>query len=170
MLWFLIVPVWGYFVFTDVMSMGGSRLDFMLCFFLSSIFTGFGALPCAGIAALLGFFFKAEPIKSGECHLAALRDKDGVSGQFFLGSGMIEAQPYFFYYKKRSDGGFQPGKVNVSSRVRIYEEDRDDALMVEWTWELTKPWAYLVAFPHNTGGWVCDFRVPKGTIRSGYSI
>lgn len=172
MLWFAAVPIWGYFVFSDMFNDPSPHgvVGYMMTGLLALILTGIGALPCAGIAALLGVFFKCHPEKSGSWALVTLRDKDGVKGSFFLGSGTIETQPYFFYYKKNPDGSFQPGKVSASSDVRIYEEDRQDASMVEWNWELNKPWAYLIAFPHNTGGYALDFHVPKGTIRTGYTM
>ena len=65
---------------------------------------------------------------------------------------------------------FRPDKVQANGGVRVYEEDRKDAELVRWEWELDCTWAWLIAIPVNSGGYAYDFHVPKDTIRTGYSM
>ena len=143
--------------------------------FMAAVMAGifsvlFGLFPAAGIAALIGLAFDTHPAQVSDDRLVALRDKDGMNGQFFLGTGTIEGDQYFFYYRELSDGGFQAGKVKASSGVRVYEEQREDARIVAFRWELNQDWAWWVSFPVNTGGYSYVFHVPVGTIRRGYSM
>lgn len=135
------------------------------------MFMGIAAVAGIGLAALIGYLFKTHPIVKGRDALVALRDKDGVEGQFFLGSGMLEGAPYYFYYAKLPDGGFKPGKVRVSSGVRVYEDSADGvASLISYEWEADLGLAWLIAIPSSTGGYSYDFHVPKGTIRTGFTM
>lgn len=174
MIWFLFVPFMGVLIFhsmfSDTIMYSGTILSFIVTLFFATFFTALTALPAAGAAGLCGFFFDSHRVETGRTPLIALRDKDGIAGTFFLGSGMIQNAPYYFFYRSMKDGGFKPDKVELAGGVRVYEEDRADALLIEYAWELNQEWAWIIAFPHSAGGYMAEFRVPKGTIRQGFSI
>jgi hypothetical protein len=172
MIWLLPMPIVIFFIFKNLWfdDDPGEFLDWFITGLFGCVFSGlaFGLL-CGG-AILTGLAFSTHPEETSHSTLEAIRDKDGITGTFFLGSGVIKGDQYYFYYERMQDGGFRPGKVYAGSGVRVYEEDRTDAELVTFKWELNASWAWLVAFPVNTGGYSYDFHVPKGTIRTGYTM
>lgn len=174
MLWFLMVPAVVFFAIRSFWfgkySLIDDAFDYIMTGFLAILLAVVTAAFAAGCAAITGIFFSTHAVEVSSRPLSAIRDKDGVVGSFFLGSGMFESRPYYFYYARAADGALRPGRVSATSNIRIYEEDRADASMTEWTWKLDASWAYLVALPVNEGGYAVDFHVPKGTVRTGYSM
>jgi hypothetical protein len=173
MIWMLAALVGVFFIFHDMLFgryPPREVLDWMMLTMAAACFSIVPLGVGAGIAAIIGLAFKTKPIVVSRKTLITIRDKDGVSGRFFLGSGMVEGDQYYFYYAKNDDGSVSPGRVRADGRVRVYEEDREDAQLVNWEWELVAPWAYLVAFPVTGDKWSCDFHVPKGTVRTGFTM
>jgi hypothetical protein len=174
MIWFFIVPVAAFFIFKELWfgewAMTDGAIEFIGSFVFGGVFTLFVAGLCAGAAVLIGLAFDTHSVEISRSKLVSIRDKDGISGTFFLGTGQIGSDQYYFYYEQRQDGGFRPGKVKSNDGVRVYEEARQDAELVTFTWELNKSWAKWVALPINRGGYVYDFHVPQGTIRTGFTM
>jgi hypothetical protein len=89
-----------------------------------------------------------------------------------LGAGFISSEPYYFYYESLEDGGLRPGKIQADRSVTVYEEDRTDAELVTFDWKITYPaWAWLICLLNeDSDGHSYAFHVPKGTIKTGYSM
>lgn len=174
MLWYILVPISLFFFGKDILfgefPPSGALDWFMSCLMLL-LLSGFivGGI-CTGIAFAVGTAFDAHAVQQASQELVAIRDKDGFQGRFFLGSGVIKGDQYYFYYARLADGGFKPGKVYAGDGCRVYEQNRKDAMLVTYSWELNKSWAWLVGLPTATGGYSYDFYVPKGTIRTGYTM
>jgi len=143
---------------------------FMGLFYLFII--GFAAFICGGIAYGIGQGFEDHAVEGEHSSLLAIRDKDGIEGRFFLGSGFISSQPYYFYYESLKNGGFRPGKIQADDSVTVFEEDRTDAELVTFDWKIKYPgWAWLISLPDSDGSkQTYAFHVPKGTIKTGYSM
>jgi hypothetical protein len=173
MLWFvLVIPAFCFIVkdvWTGIMKPDGF-IDCMISVFFTILFTGIIAGVCAGCAALTGLLFASHPVQVSDKLLIAIRDKDGVTGEFFLGSGVIKSDQYYFYYERMENGGFRPGRIISDSSVHVYEDARSDAKLIEFEWVVDNPLASLIAFPVNAGGYSYEFHVPKGTIRTVYSM
>lgn len=173
MIWIIPALVGIFFVFKGVLFGDfppHGVFEVMMMAFVACVFSIMPILPCVGMAALVGAFFETQPVEIEHLKLVAIRDKDGVTGQFFLGSGMIQSEQYYFYYKTNSDGSVTPDKVRAGQGVRVYEQDRKDAELVTYEWQLIKSWAWIVAIPVNSGGWSYKFYVPKGTVRTGFTM
>jgi hypothetical protein len=136
------------------------------------VICGFAGVICGGIAHGSGYIFEGHAVEGQHSKLVAIRDKDGVEGQFYLGSGFISSEPYYFYYESLENGGFRPGKIDADGSVTVYEEDRKDAELVMFDWKITYPaWAWLICLRDEDGGrHSYAFHVPKGTIKTGYSM
>lgn len=105
-----------------------------------------------GIAYGIGQSFDAKPVEGGHHKLAVIRDKDGLEGRFFLGSGFIQSDPYYFYYSETENSGLRPGKLRADNSVTVYQEDRKNAELVEFDWEISYPsWAWLICLPDGRG-------------------
>ncbi|MDB6035990.1 MAG: hypothetical protein JWM16_6328 [Verrucomicrobiales bacterium] len=172
MIWFALVPVVFFFAVREFMfdSYMDGFLDRFMGFVMSLVISLIAAGISAGAAVLCGLAFQSSPVKVGEYPLVAIRTKDGIEGQFFLGTGFIQSDQYYFWYRQLPNGGFQPGKTYAGSGVTVYEEDRKDAVMVTWQWQLNQPWAWWVSIPTSAGGTAKEFHVPTGTILKGYSM
>jgi hypothetical protein len=131
---------------------------------------GFAGIIAWGIGYGIGQAFGSYPVEGRRSSLLAIRDKDGVEGRFFLGSGFISSQPYYFYYETLPDGGARPGKVSADKGVTVREEDRTDAELVTFDWHIKYPaWAWIVCIQDSSGsGQSYVFHVPRGTIKTGY--
>lgn len=173
--------IWvGFWIATAIFAFQGMFLDRLMRpesaagYFFTSLFycliAAFAAMIWGLIAYGIGALFPNEPIEGKHHKLVALRDKDGVEGTFFLGSGHIQNQPYYFYYERLADGALRPGKLLADEAVRVYEEDRQDAELVRWDWKTKARWVWLVAIPHDDEALSWDFHVPKGTVKTGYSM
>lgn len=133
---------------------------------------GFAAIFCLGAAVGISRAFDDHPVDREPVKLAVLRDRDGVDGRFFLGSGTISSVPYYFYYEQLSDGGLRPGKVEIGRGVIVYEKDREDAEMIVSDWIKDFPWwAFIVCLTvTETGDHSYIFNVPTGSVRKGFSL
>lgn len=123
-----------------------------------------------GIATGIGVIATQEINEqaSHEASLATLRSSQGISGSFFLGSGSIGSDMYYFYYE--SDGGnrYSPRQRRAGGGVYVYEEDRKDASVQIFEWHFKRNWMRFFAF--GPEGETTRFRVPKGSILQGYVL
>ena len=175
MIWFLIwlgIVVFSFQgMFTGFMAPASASGWFFtgLCW----IFLMFVATEICGVIAIgVGETFDSKPIEGDHYKLNAIRDKDGIEGHFFLGSGFSQSEPYYFYYYEDRNGGLKPSKLNANDAVTVYQEDRADAEMIEFNWKITYPnWAWLICITHDESQKTTyAFHVPKGTIKAGYSM
>jgi hypothetical protein len=67
-----------------------------------------------------GMPFKWETMST---EIVSLRDDSQISGSFFLGSGSIEGDTYYMFYKKISENSFKQDKVRSE---RVVVEERND--------------------------------------------
>lgn len=173
MIWLLPpIVIFGLAVWEWVIKdpLGDSILDYVMMFFLAAMIAMVTAAFSLMAGMLIGLAFPAHPVKSGETPLVALRDKDGIQGSFFLGSGYIEDKQYYFFYAQQPDGAFTPGKVEANRWVRVYEQERSDAVLITYRWEANSRWAQWLSVPVNAIGNSYDIHVPRGTVRRGYTM
>lgn len=133
---------------------------------------GLGGAITFGVGWVAGQMFNSQPVEGKHSTLLAIRDKDGVEGRFFLGSGFVTSQPFYFYYEALKDGGARPAKLSADESVTVREEDRTDAELVTFDWTIKYPsWAWLVCLQDSEGSRKSYvFHVPNGTIKTGYSM
>jgi hypothetical protein len=105
--------------------------------------------------------------------LVSLKERDGLQGSFFLGSGTIQDQQYYFWYARDTDGAIYGGKTVRDTDVRIYEMD-GAAYMVTFHEEYKSLWVaqhwWLFMFDLREKRYAPQFYIPKGSIQEGYSL
>lgn len=127
------------------------------------------------LATLLGLPIPAATeARTRTWHLTSLHSSDGVRGSFFLGTGTIGQDQYYFFYEEAGNG-FRPNKVQVhDDNVIVYEEDRPGAdMVVSWTdYRHRLIDNFIINWPELIRG--SDpkyaFHIPKGTLKKGYSL
>lgn len=166
------VVVVGILAIREMWSMSDDIFGRILAVVGGSILGGFiGAIAGAAIASVFGLMAPLEPVVRSETyHLVSLRNNDGVQGSFFLGSGSIGTEQYYFFYQEAGDG-FMPGKVLVDGNVTVYEEDRTNAdLVASWTEYRHHPIDNFVIH-WNAGSYTrYAFHVPRGAIQRNFTL
>ena len=133
----------------------------MMMLILAGAVTGFFLAVMIGML-VIGISPQFEETRIEEKTLIAFNDRLSAEGVFFLGSGRIKEESYYFFYVKDGDGGARLVKALTKQSV-IYEQDRQDSLPKIET-QIRKPlirWLYL-RFDESPVKY--KFYVPKGTI------
>jgi hypothetical protein len=144
-----------------------SFIDYAFGVFVALFVLGIFALVGLGLSAILGAFLPKEKRQEWKGTLVALRDKDSVGGNFFLGSGRIEGAPYYFYYYKFEDG-FKPSKCPADWHTTVREEDRKDGRIVHLQKDFKYQWMWWIAVAFHD--YEYEITIPTGSIRQGFSI
>lgn len=148
---------------------GRDRFEHFLNALLAALF-GLGI--AWGIACFIVTMAPGRPMEFEKTDLIALSTSASVEGQFFLGSGRIEGQSYYFFYYSTPDGGKKLGKLSAEE-VTLYEEDRAGAFMAKVKTEKehsSKGWTrFFVTESQWDLRWSNDvsyaIHVPKGSVR-----
>lgn len=173
MIWFFIfIPLVFGRMFKEFVLDGGEDWLVRLIGIPMSMIGGclFGGLLSAMIAVPLGFMFNTHYVQTSSQNLVALRDKDGIEGNFFLGSGHIGSQPYYFYYAQQSDGGYSPSEIKADDSVTVYETTEKSARLISYEVVANSHIADWVSLPLSEGDHLYKFYVPAGTIKRGFSL
>jgi hypothetical protein len=118
-----------------------------------------------GGLALLGFMLiPANHIRPHHYALASLGSTQGVSGEFFLGSGTVNGARELTYVKQ--DGDHYVATEADGDSSFIYQ-DTSGPSVTEYEWFYANGW--VLPWNFDTG-WSYDFHVPKGTILNDYRI
>jgi hypothetical protein len=149
-------------------------LDWCFVLFVSCFISALISTVPFGISAFIGSRPQTKGIKDAEFPLVALREKDGVKGNFyFLGAGVINDQQYYFWYIKNSDGSISGGKTYRCPEVRIYEQDGVPK-MVTYKYEYKNKWIkkylWIIGIDLRNNEYYEDFYIPKGSIKEGYNL
>ena len=132
------------------------------------------SIPLFAVAVLFGFLlggvislgighFPPQHFTANGCSLVALKQKDGIQGSFFLGSGSIQDVQYYFYYRNLGNNTYRMGKEKVDNCV-VVEDGRKSK--VWFTPEFNNRWWYLVGLPSAQKA--IEFHVPKGSISKDF--
>ena len=181
MLWLAWIPVAAFFTFKDLYESGfpaianepRNFLEWCFLVIVGCVFTAILSLPAVGLAAWIGGSWNRYGTKDKTYPLVALRERDGVSGQFyFLGAGEFQDRQYYFWYRKDGDH-ISGGKTSRVSGVRIYEDDSDPRMITfrtEYRNPLVSQYGWIIGIDLREDDWYPDFHIPPGSIKEGYSL
>jgi hypothetical protein len=151
----------------DVLESSKGFLDYFFGGFILAVFGAVAFVFGLLFASIIGLFVKKQWRKTAEAELVNLRSSDGVSGNFFLGTGSIGTQQYYFFYQKVGDG-CRPGKVEVNDNVTVYEEKRHNGQLK----------VYTLGFSNDAWRWFAfcwpseryEFRIPEGSLKKNFVL
>jgi len=138
------------------------RLAFMVLFSLAVVWIC--GLIGAGIAFGIGQLLPTE-ITTTQTELISLRHDSETQGHFFLGSGSIDGKLTYFFYKEHR-GGFAAGTVPIGDNVIIFEEERENGILVTRTEHLS--WGKEFAF--YSPQYSYEFHIPGGSILREFNL
>lgn len=110
-----------------------------------------------------------NPKKVKELRLLAMRDEAMPSGSFVLGSGSIEGEVYYFFYRGTPDGGYKAGKIRASE-CTVYEKDRQDGKMVRYVYPVRNPilrFLFEMPWPLPKD---CKIFIPRGSLKQVFTL
>jgi hypothetical protein len=184
MIWLLLIPIIIWLTFREMIASdfpfldddGGHRTFLEWCFTIAvaCFLSGLISMVPLSIGMILG----AMPDRIGkfdrEYPLVALREKDGVAGQFyFLGAGSINDVQYYFWYRKDGDH-ISGGKTIRAPGVRIYQDDTPPRMVTFKTEYVSSIWdqiGWLVMLDvRGDENWYPDFHIPPGSIKEGFQL
>jgi hypothetical protein len=171
----LAVLVIGFFTFRHIFddSSPDDFIEWLGSIFISTVFTGVISLIPFTVLSIIGSNTDRVMKLDRDYPLVALRERDGVEGHFFLGSGSISDKQYYFWY--RQDGNFiSGGKTEREPSVHIHEGDYKP-FMRTWKAEYKNPWVakhgWLFSLDLRDTDWYSpDFYIPTGSIQQGYGL
>lgn len=182
MIWYLPVPFIVFFTFKNMIQSdfpqanGSSRtfLEWALCLVVATLISGVLSLIMFGASCWIGSIPKVIGVADQEYPLVALREKDGQTGRFFLGSGMIRDSQYYFWYRRNPDGSIRGGKTYREESVRIWQENTNPHMVTfrpEYKNSLAKKYMWLVGTDmRDAENFYPDFYIPKGSIKEGFEL
>ena len=138
-------------------------MDTLLLLLLAALVFGFGV----GFSFLAGIAVPKQWTGPETTQLVSLRDSDGVSGQFFLGTGSIDATQYYFFYKEAGQG-YQPGKVEVSNNVTVFEEKGQNGQLKTYTYKFSNPLFRWIALELPNQKY--EFIIPEGSLKKNFVL
>lgn len=186
MIWYLALPPMWILALYDIYKSGfpgfheGYSRNFLEWCFMLFVWVSISlilSLIMWGISSALGTIPEREGKADKKYPLIALREKDGMVGQFFLGSGYVGSTEYYFWYRKNEDGSVSGGRDQRCPGVRIYEDAAADGAYMQTFKTHYKNqffdslfWFFIAIDMRDSTGWSSDFHIPLGSIKSGYIL
>lgn len=125
-----------------------------------------GAAIAGVVLTLFSFFPNTEPVLKEEVLISALKDKSNMSGEFFLGSGYISNNQYYFYIEDTSKGK-RMRKIPVDEAY-INENDENPRLEI-YVGQFTGKFARFMYGDRNAEEEYLFF-VPENTVTTDFNI
>lgn len=168
MLWAISsVILFVVFAWKDIYKYSDEFLEYAFFTFFLTFFAAIAFAVGLAIASLIGCAIRKKWHDSETAELVSLRDGNGMSGHFFLGTGSIGAQQYYFFYKKIGEG-YQPGKVEVANNVMVYEQERQSGQMKTYIRDFSNPAWNLLAICWTTERY--EFIIQSGSLKKNFVL
>lgn len=100
--------------------------------------------------------------------LYAVNDYIGEHGRFYLGSGHIDNDEYYYYVVKTEDGGFITKKIESDMAVLYYTEDEPKIEVCRY--KFTNPIHNFLSFGVCQTERKYKIYIPEGTIIHDYKV
>ena len=147
-------------------SYGSWKADWYLVILMSMLFGLLGVFAGGAVSALLvAPFVGSPPPEIQKYSLNAIQDGKGPSGRFFLGSGIVNEEASFTYYKQTAEDTYVLDTVPASdttivettSSIDPYVEVQQTPDVSFWTLEWDTYPDYV-------------FYVPEGSVQQSYVL
>lgn len=136
--------------------------------FLTLTLGGMGFITGTLIAYLIGVLpLSSEYVVTEKIELVALQDTGGIRGEFFLGSGSIESEFYYVFYKKTKNGSIKFDKIQANNAVSIWEEERKDGKIDILKKKFKSKFGILFALSETTK---YEIFIPKSSILKNFQL
>lgn len=119
------------------------------------------------VAVIGGLCFDATKVyKTEEIPIVALKDTNRANGNFFIGSGHVDTDLYYYYFTETEDGGKQFEKVDAEEAL-IYDTEKENPhILIESMHHSSG----LINFFFVTERQRYSFYIPEGSIDYSFTI
>lgn len=129
----------------------------------------FATTSAAAVAAalnglMLPILHGNEQHQTDTYQLQAIAARSDLHGQFFLGSGQVDSDPAYRFYRDTKDGGFILDSADASTAV-VYQDDSTPRVVHHWITQKHPWWCVF-----TTGGDSYEIHVPKGSITTSTNL
>lgn len=114
------------------------------------------------------FAGEKEEVVVHEIELAALKDENVLKGSFFLGSGSIGEELYYYYYGKCGDRCYKFDKIRAKD-VLVFE-DATDRPVIQWKEEKLSGKTCFLAGVCDGERLPTEIHIPEGSILFDFEI
>ena len=149
-----------YAIFSDL----GNFFDVFIGLFVSVAITLFILMG----SLIIGQAFKADEIYNTEKEsIIALKDNNLPTGDFFVGSGYIDSDLYYYYFTENEDGGKEFHSVKAKE-VTLYDDVKKETAYIE-TKEMrnSNP---IINFFFITDKQKQEIHIPEGSVDYSFSV
>ena len=168
MIWpFLFALLFVIFAWRSIYDMASDFLEYCFETFTLVILTTVAFGVGLGFASLIGLAMPKHWTGPETAKLVSLRNGDGISGHFFLGTGSIGTTQYYFFYKE-AEQGYQPGKVAVADNVMVFEEKRQSGDLKAYTYQFVNPSLRWIAMDWQSQKY--EFVIPEGSLKKNFVL
>lgn len=178
--WLFPVLVAGLAIYIAIRTLdyrSQDRFDFWFPLGFGTFITAFVCVVACGLGCWLSNFVGRHCdqvwIKGWTAKMINMRSADGIEGRIaggiFLTVGYVQSNQTYYYYTEVSPSAFQAHHWTPDSNTTIFEEDRQDGQVQQWS----------AALKHSSANWFAfagdevrvDFHIPKGSIaREGFKL
>ena len=162
----------GFWIIIVVLAFIGSIIWAIIeadgdLFFIGVIFTLLIALIGAMVGGFIGMLFPSDAVfDTEEIPICAIADNSATSGGFFLGSGSLKDDMYYYYLTKNEDGTKEMHKVR-SEGVKINDSEKENPRIVIEYKQNSNPVVRFFFFTYRTEHIIY---IPPNSIKYNYNI
>ncbi len=169
MLWpLLFVLIFVVFAWKDMYGQADGFLDRCAATFFFGIFASIVFFFGIGFASVIGLAVPKHWTGPETTGLVSLRGSDGLSGQFYLGTGSIDTTQHYFFYEAVGLG-YRPRKIEIEGNVTVFEdEERKVGELKTYTYQFVNPNLLLVGLDYPTKKY--EFFIPRGSIKRDFML
>ena len=117
--------------------------------------------------ALIGSCFEANEVTEvEEIPIVALSDNNNIEGCFFLGTGYVDSETYYYYLTENEDGGKKFAKIKADNAI-LYDNEKENP-RVEITHARSSSW--IANFFFITDQDIYSIYIPEGSIKYNFNV
>lgn len=120
------------------------------------------------LLVLISLGLSATPVETGKENIFALKDNSQSSGSFFLGSGTINEEQYFFYIVETEKGKYFK-KAEAKNSFIKEEDGLVQPYMVTYEYRFDSKFARFMYGEYN-GDIEYQFVVPRDTVTTDFVV
>jgi len=121
-----------------------------------------------GLADLIGSYQPQQWQLIGKDTLVNMRSTDGESGRGGLLYMEINQSSTYFYYRKMDDGGIQQAQFTPDANTEIFEENRIDGELDEYSLRFVNSKMNLIATPGTCRRY--EFHTPMNSVQKVFIL
>ena len=149
-----------YAIFSEL----GDSTDIFVGVLMSVVITGFLVV----ISFIIGQEFEADEVYDSKTEsIVALKDNSVSTGHFFIGSGYIDSDLYYYYFTENEDKGKEFYSVEAEKTI-LYDDEKESIAYIET--KKMKNSNPIINFFFITNRQKQEIHIPEGSIDYSFSV